>query len=523
MKIRRERVIFGKVPVKDLLLFLLVLNSYVLFPQEVEELPNVIIINADDVGYGDVGVYGARHIQTPNLDRLAEEGRVFTDFHSASAVCSPSRYALLTGEYPFRNQLTRPLFLKDSLVIDTAQTTIASIMKDAGYKTAVIGKWHLGFGKKSPVDWNEPLEPGPLELGFDYYFGVPVLNSHPPFVYVENHSVVDYDSEDPFEYGKHAETRWFPEKWKYDEIGGARKAHQPYDDRMVGTTLKNKAVDFIAENKNKKFFLYFAPTNIHHPFTPAPRFIGTSKAGRYGDYMHALDWMVGEIMASLENHMIKENTLIIFTSDNGGMLNFGGQDAYENGHKMNANLLGFKFDSWEGGHRVPFIARWPGKIPSGTESPQWLSNTDILSTLAAIAGQKIAPDQAADSYNMLSALIGEPKDPIRDHLLVHSSETENVAFRKGDWVYISGKGGGGFGPRKEDQSAFGGPEALLFAGQPNSEITEGKIRENAPPAQLYNLKEDISQSYNLYEEQPQIVREMEEALEEVMNSKQTRN
>ncbi|WP_300435554.1 arylsulfatase [Christiangramia sp.] len=494
-------------------------------PQQnnVEKSPNVIIINADDVGYGDVGVYGATLINTPNIDRLATEGRKFTDFHSASAVCSPSRYALLTGEYPFRNQLTRPLFLKDSLVIDTAQTTIASIMKDAGYKTAVIGKWHLGFGKKSPVNWNEPLKPGPLELGFDYYFGVPVLNSHPPFVYVENHEVVDFDPEDPFVYEKHAETRWFPEKWKYNDIGGAREAHQRYDDRMTGTTLKNKAVDFITGNKSRKFFLYFAPTNIHHPFTPAPRFIGISKAGRYGDYMHELDWMVGEIMAVLEREGIAENTLLIFTSDNGGMLNHGGQDAYGKGHKMNSNLLGFKFDSWEGGHRVPFIARWPGQIPAETKSSQLLGNTDILSTLAAIIGEKLAPGQAADSYNMLPALTGEPKDPIRDHLLVHSSETDNVAFRKGDWVYISGKGGGGFGPRKEDQSAFGGPEALLFAGQQNSDITEGEIRGNAPPAQLYNLKEDISQSYNLYEEQPQIIKEMKDSLEKIRSSGQTRN
>lgn len=523
MKIQAKNRSFQATVNKIFVLLLMGLNSYVSFPQEVGTLPNVIIINADDVGYGDVGVYGARHIQTPNIDQLAKEGKRFTDFHSASAVCSPSRYALLTGEYPFRNQLTRPLFLKDSLVIDTSQSTIASVMKDAGYKTAVIGKWHLGFGKKSPVDWNEPLEPGPLELGFDNYFGVPVLNSHPPFVYVENHRPVDYNPEDPFEYGKHAETRWFPEKWKYDDIGGARASHQKYDDRLVGTTLKNKAVEFIVKNKDRKFFLYFAPTNIHHPFTPAPRFIGTSEAGRYGDYMHELDWMVGEIMAVLKKEDIEKNTLVIFTSDNGGMLNHGGQYAYEQGHKINGNLLGFKFDSWEGGHRVPFITKWPGKISAQTESSQLFSNTDLLSTLVALIGSKLSPGQAADSYNMLPALIGEPKKPLRDHLLVHSSETENIALRKGDWVYISGQGGGGFGPRKEGQSAFGGPEALHFTGQQNSDIKGGKISDKAPPAQLYNLKEDFSQRCNLYEEQPQIIKEMEEELERILRSEQTRN
>jgi arylsulfatase A-like enzyme len=367
--------------------------------------PNVIIINTDDVGYGDVGVYGATKIRTPNIDRLAEEGRMFTDFHSASAVCSPSRYALLTGEYPVRRDFWHPIFLRAPLQVDTTAFTIGHLMQEAGYATAVIGKWHLGFGLETPVDWNAELKPGPLELGFDYYFGIPVLNSHPPFVYVENHRVVNLDPDDPFVYGERAETEEFPEKYDLNAIGGAAAAHQTYRDREVGTVLKDKAIEWIQENKADPFFLYFATPHIHHPFTPDNRFVGTSEAGRYGDYMHELDWMVGEILNLLDEEGLTDNTLIIFTSDNGGMINQGGQDAIRAGHRLNGDLLGFKFDAWEGGHRVPFIARWPGKIPAGTQSDQLAANVDFLATLAALTGRELRENEGPDSYNLLRPLL----------------------------------------------------------------------------------------------------------------------
>jgi arylsulfatase A len=502
---------------------LLVMSSFAISQENLPfEKPNVIIINADDVGYGDVGVYGAKLIKTPHIDKLAEQGKKFTDFHTASAVCSPSRYALLTGEYPFRKNFTRPMFLKEPLIIDTTQLTIANVMKGAGYKTGVIGKWHLGFGNEAPIDWNNPLKPGPLELGFDYYFGVPVLNSHPPFVYVENHNVVGYTNEDPFVYDRKAETRWFPEKWGYEDIGGAREAHQNYDDRMVGTTLKDKALEFISENRTEPFFLYFAPTNIHHPFTPAPRFIGSSKAGRYGDYMHELDWIVGEVMNTLEEQGLSENTLLIFTSDNGGMLNQGGQEAYKKGHKLNANLLGFKFDSWEGGHRVPFIIRWPAMVEPGANSDQMISNVDLLATMAALVNRELSGNQAPDSYNILPAILGNPEKPIREHLIANSSELENMALREANWVYISDQGGGGFGPKEEGKSAFGGPEALHFSNQENSDIENGEIRKEAPPAQLYNLENDISQRKNLYNEKPKKVKSMKNKLQEIKDGQHTR-
>jgi arylsulfatase A len=474
--------------------------------------PNVIIINTDDVGFGDVGAYGALQIRTPNIDRLAREGRRFTDFHSASAVCSPSRYALLTGEYPSRRGFWHPIFLRAPLMIDPSQMTIGRLMQEAGYATAVIGKWHLGFGAESPVDWNADLKPGPLELGFDYYFGIPVLNSHPPFVYVENHRVVGLTSEDPMVYGKRAETEEFPEKYDLDGIGGAVAAHRLYRDREVGTVLKDKSIQWIQENKEKPFFLYFATPHIHHPFTPDERFVGASEAGRYGDYMHELDWMVGEILAVLDEEGLMENTLVVFTSDNGGMINQGGQDAIRAGHRLNGDLLGFKFDAWEGGHRVPFIARWPGRIPAGTQSDQLLANVDFLATLAALVGRELKEGEGPDSYNMLPALTGSPEEPIRKHLVISPQSQTHLSIRKGKWMYIPAQGGGGFAATEVGSHTFGGPPALHFAGQVNSDIESGRIRPDAAPAQLYDLEADPRQTQNLYNRHPEVIEELQALL-----------
>lgn len=490
--------------------------------QEKGALPNVIIINADDLGYGDTGTYGATMVRTPNIDKLALKGKKFTDFHSVSAVCSPSRFALLTGEHPDRHDFSQPIFLRTPLVVDTAQTTIADVLKEAGYATGIVGKWHLGFQDEKPIDWNAALKPGPLELGFDYYFGVPILNSHAPFVYVENHNVVGYTPDDPFVSDTESETRWFPEKFDLKVIGGARAAHFLYDDRTVGTTLKDKAVEFIKDKKDEPFFLYFATTNIHHPFTPAPRFIGTSEAGRYGDFIHELDWIVGEIVKTLEEEGLTENTLLIFTSDNGGMLNQGGQDAYAAGHHQNGELLGFKFDSWEGGHRVPFIVKWPGKVPANTLSDALLSNLDLLATMAALTKRTLGKGEGIDSYNMLPALVGDPQEPIREELLISSSQLTNVGYRKGDWMYINTQGGGGFADKEVGAHSLGGAGAFPFTGQKNSDIANGEYKASAPPAQLYNLKQDPRQAENVYNEYPEVVVDMESSMEAIRTSEMSR-
>jgi len=483
--------------------------------------PNIIIINADDLGYGDLACYGATGVQTPNIDRLARQGRMFTDAHSASAVCTPSRYSLLCGEYPFRKGPAHAVFLKSPLVIDTLTFTVGQLMKEAGYATACIGKWHLGFGTENPTDWNRELKPGPLELGFDYFFGVPIVNSHPPFVYVEDHHVVGYDPNDPFIYGEKAQTKEYREKFGLGDIGGAKAAHALYKDEMVGTTLKKKAIEWIRTHEKEPFFLYYATTNIHHPFTPAPQFKGTSDCGMYGDFIHELDWIVGEVLSTLDELDITDNTLVIFTSDNGGMLNMGGQEAWKEGHQLNGDLLGFKFGAWEGGHRIPLIARWPGKIEAGTVSDQLISNVDFLATLAAIVNRKLEADEGRDSYNMLPAFTGEPSEPVRDQLVISPFDQDNIALRMGKWIYIGAQGGGGFWGTEIGSHILGGPAAHLLTQQVNSDIENGKLRDDAPPAQLYDLEADPTQKRNLYSEFPEVAEQMKTKLEEFIQAERT--
>ena len=486
--------------------------------------PNVVLIFADDVGYGDLGCYGATRLKTPNIDKLAREGKRFTDAHSASAVCTPSRYALLTGEYPLRANggkgVWGPAPITSGLIIDTEKLTIADVFKNKGYATAVLGKWHLGFGK-GVNNWQEPLRPGPQDLGFDYYFGVPVVNSAPPYVFVENDRIVGGDPSDPLVYlgrGQHEEatpiTEIPPEASQRtpNRFKGAVEAHKKYNDYTVGTVLARKAVDWITANKQKPFFLYLATTHIHHPFTPGKRFQGTSQADLYGDFIHELDWMVGEVTQCLKKQGLSENTLVIFTSDNGGMMNLGGRNAVKAGHLINGDLLGFKFGVWEGGHRVPFIARWPGKIEPGTESSQLICNVDMLATFMALTGQNPETLQGKDSVNVLPALLDNPKGSIRKKLLLAPRSERHLSIRKGKWMYIPARGSGGFKGSKPSQHAWGGPAAVALVGGVNSDFENGKFKKNAPPAQLYDLDADVNQTKNLYNEYPEVVREMEALL-----------
>ncbi|AWW32719.1 arylsulfatase [Echinicola strongylocentroti] len=478
--------------------------------------PNIILINADDLGYGDVGCYGATMVQTPNIDRLAREGRRFTDAHTASAVCSPSRYGLMTGQYPLRRNFWGPIpGVTEGLTIDKDSQTLASTLKKSGYATACVGKWHLGFGEEAP-NWNGELTPGPLELGFDYYFGIPTVNSGPPFVYVENHHVVGYDPQDPFVMKTEAATQKWPAKSGYNQIGGAQKAHLLYEDEKVGTTLKNKAVAWMESRAQKQddrpFFLYLATTNIHHPFTPAPQFKGTSQAGRYGGFIHELDWIVGEIVKTVEAMGEEENTLVIFTSDNGGMLNHGGQDAWKAGHRLNGDLLGFKFGAWEGGHRVPFIAKWPGKVPANSTSDHLLSQVDLLATFAAITNQPLNEEEEHDSIDQLAELTGEADTPQREMLVISPNSPEHLVIRKGDWVYIPAQDAGGFQGKKVGDHTLGGAAAFALTGQKNSDVSGHKIRTDAPKDQLYNLKEDLSQTENVVMENPAISNELRQLL-----------
>lgn len=483
---------------------------------ENETLPNIILINADDLGYGDLGCYGATMVQTPNIDQLAREGRRFTDAHTASAVCSPSRYGLLTGSYPLRRNFWGPIpGITEGLTIDTESPTIASILKKAGYAPACVGKWHLGFGEEAP-DWDGELKPGPLELGFDYYFGVPTVNSGPPFVYVENHTVVGYDPNDPFVLKTEAATQKWPAKHGTNQIGGAKKAHLLYEDEQVGTTLKDKAINWMKNAATRKqdqpFFLYLATTNIHHPFTPAPQFQGTSKAGRYGDFIHELDWIVGEVLRTVKELGEEENTLVVFTSDNGGMLNHGGQDAWKAGHRLNGDLLGFKFGAWEGGHRVPFIAKWPGNIPAASQSDRLISQVDLLATFASIVHQPLAKDKAHDSIDQLAELTGQAESPQREVLVISPNSPAHLVIRKGKWVYIPGQDAGGFQGKKVGDHTLGGAAAFALTEQKNSDVADHKIREDAPTEQLYDLEKDPGQAENVVLKNLQVKQELQQIL-----------
>lgn len=478
--------------------------------------PNIILINADDLGYGDLSCYGATKVNTPNIDALARQGRSFTDAHAASAVCSPSRYGLLTGRYPVRRNIWGPLWTQTPLSIDPNRQTLASLLKDSGYSTAVIGKWHLGFGEEKP-DWNGELKPGPLELGFDYYFGMPIVNCAPPYVYVENHHVVGLDPADPFVEGVESVTQKLPDKGGYEALGGAKRAHELFRDEMVGTTFKEKAVNWIKENgqcSDKPFFLYLATTNIHHPFTPAPQFLGTSQCGLYGDFIHELDWMVGEVVKAVEEVGQTDNTLIIFTSDNGGMLNRCGQYAWCAGHKLNGDLLGFKFGAWEGGHRIPFIAKWPGRIPEGTSTDHLFSQVDLMATFAEIAGATIKDGHGEDSVSQLETLTGAPEEPIRDELVISPNSPEHLVARKGKWVYIPAQDEGGFKQKNIGDHCFGGAAVFQLTNQVNSDFdSNGRIKEGAPPAQLYDLETDPYQATNVYSDHPEIVAELDALVE----------
>lgn len=488
-----------------------------------EEQPNIVLIFVDDLGYGDLGCYGATKVKTPNIDKLAADGKRFTDAHSASAVCTPSRYGLLTGEYPMRGNIWGPCSPLSKLLIDTEKLTVADVLKNAGYETSCFGKWHLGFGDKSN-DYTKPLRPGPQDLGFDYYFGVPVVNSAPPYVYVENDQIVGATPDDPIKFeGKKAKNvtaltpltevhgnrvpNWF---------SGAKQAHQLYNDFNLGTQLTERATKWISERGDHPFFVYLSTTNIHHPFTPAEQFQGTSEAGWYGDFIHELDWMVGEVVKALEEKGVADNTLVIFTSDNGGMINHGGQAASKLGHQINGELLGFKFGVWEGGHRVPFIAKWPAKIKAGTTSNQLISGIDLLASFTALTGQDVDALPDLDSINVLPALIENPDKSIRTELLLHAKSKSHLSLRKGKWVYIPKQGSGGFkgGPGKH---GAGGPSMVTFVGGTNSDIEKGKIKKGAPPAQLYDLDADPGQTKNLYREHPEVVEEMRQALNQYLN------
>lgn len=354
-----------------------------------ESRPNIVYILADDLGWGDLGCYNRESaVPTPNADRLAAQGIRFTDMHSPSAVCTPTRYGVLTGRYCWRTSLKKGVLWGYSPnLIETGRMTVASLLKAQGYYTAGVGKWHLGLGTAEKVDYTKPLRPGPLDHGFDYYFGIPASLDMDPYLYFENDRTVEQPT-------AHTEGRNEPRGvfWRPGPIAPGLKIDQ------VLPTLTQKAVSVLRERAAKPgqpFFLYFPLTAPHTPWVPNDEFRGRSKAGDYGDFTAQVDAALGEVMRTLEETGLAHSTLIVFTSDNGA--HWTPEDKEKFTHRANAGWRGMKADIWEAGHRVPFVARWPGKIRPGAVAEELGCLTDLLATVAEITGQKLPDDAGEDS------------------------------------------------------------------------------------------------------------------------------
>ena len=407
--------------------------------------PNIVLIYADDIGYGDLSCYGATKVKTPNCDRLAAGGIRFTDGHSVASVCTPSRYSLMTGEYALRKKGTGIASGLQGLLIDPDRTTLPSMLQKAGYRTGVVGKWHLGLGT-TPTNYNEAIKPGPREVGFDYAWILPATGDRVPCVWVENDRVVNLDPKDPIKLD-YAVKRGDKESFVggVPRIGGQTggKAALWKDDEM-SFVIAEKSCAFIEKSKDKPFFLFMATHNIHVPRVPNPKFKGKSDCGVRGDAIVEFDWMVGQVLDKLDKLGLAENTLVVLTSDNGGVNDDNGPDKVHgigdpdatNGHKPNGALRGTKGTVFEGGTRVPFVVRWPAKVKPGT-SDALMSQMDLLASFAALTGQAIPKGQAPDSENHLDALLGAKKTG-REFLVEQSNGGAPFGFRHGTWKLVPG-------------------------------------------------------------------------------------
>jgi len=457
--------------------------------------PNIIVIYADDLGYGDLGCYGAKAVATPNVDSLAAGGIRFTSAYATASTCTPSRYSLLTGQYAFRNREAVILPGNAPLIISPATPTIASLLKSRGYATGLVGKWHLGLGSPTtPLDWNGLIAPGPHELGFDYSFHMAATGDRVPAVFIENGRVVNLDPADPLEVSykgpigneptglSHPELLKFPADEQHAKtivggisrigyMAGGTAAH--WDDATMPDTFLAHALQFIKSHRGEPFFLYYATHEVHVPRWPHPRFRGATKLGVRGDAIVQMDWSVGQIVAALRDLGLTEKTLIVFSSDNGPVLNDGYTDqaAELNGsHRPAGPWRGGKYSAWEGGTRMPFIVSWPGTVKPGL-SAALVSQVDLLASLAALTGATVPSGQATDSQNRLAVLLGRTGTG-RDHVIEQGVHIE--AVRQGDWKYLP-------------------------PGRVRSRDLDGKVRQDVIPAggALFFLPEDPAEEHNL--------------------------
>ena len=477
------------------------------------EKPNVVIIYGDDVGYSDVGVYGSKLIPTPNIDKLASQGLMFTDGHCSAATCTPSRFSMLTGIHGFRHGV-RVLAPNAPMKIKPDMFTLPQLFKNAGYQTAVIGKWHLGIGDgTTPVDWNADVKPGPLEVGFDYSFLLPSTNDRVPCVYVEDHRVVGLSESDPLFVGKKpdgVECTEYPDGKKNPEtmtyyksshghntsvINGIGRIGRQYggksalwNDETMADEFVNQAKKYIgSRDKNQPFFLYFSSQDIHVPRAPHPRFKGKSELDYRGDAMVQLDWSTGQILAALEEYGLTDNTLVIFSSDNGPVYDDGYEDGttvltstkeVDRGHDASGPYRGGKYQIYEGGTRVPFIVKWPGHVQPGTSSNAMVNQIDFIASFADLLGIELEKEHAIDSRNIMPALLG--KTDVGQSYMIE--EARGLALRNGPWKFVQGKKG--------------------------------------EPGELFNLESDVSEQHDLANENQKVLKEMAAWLKKLTAAKQ---
>jgi arylsulfatase A-like enzyme len=462
--------------------------------------PNVVLILADDLGYGDVSCFNpASRIQTDHVDALARHGMRFTDAHSGSSVCTPTRYGILTGRYAWRTRLKKGVLNGYSEpLLEPGTTTVADLLRARGYATACAGKWHLGLGWPTRegaagpasgrnVDFTRPLTDGPHTHGFDDSFVLPASLDMPPYVYVNNGKVTD------------PTTRQLPDS-PHPAFYRGGAASGSFDHGTTLLEITHHATAWLDARKGdqggRPFFLYVALTSPHTPHVPRPEFRGKSGAGHYGDFVLETDWAVGRITDALERNKLADDTLIIFTSDNGAHARpLRLEETY--GHSPNGPLRGQKSDAWDGGHRVPFVARWPGHVPAGSACDRTVSLVDLFATCADLAGAPLPPDAAEDSFTLLPLLLARPDAPPRPAVITHSNDGVFAVHQEG-WKLILARGSGGWS------------------------LPEANVPPDAPPIQLYNTHDDPGERTNVADKQPDAVARLKKTLELLQQSGRTR-
>ena len=480
------------------------------------ERPNIVLIYADDIGYGDLSCYGATAVKTPNLDRLAKAGVRFTDAHSSSATCTPSRYSMLTGEYAWRKKGTGVLPGDARLIIEPGRFTLPEMLKKAGYRTGVVGKWHLGLGNGN-IDWNGEIKPGPLEIGFDSAFLLPATGDRVPCVYVEDHRVVGLDPADPIRVDYQKPIGNEPTGMKNPELLKVHPSHGHdmaivngvsrigymtggtkalWVDEDMADVLTGKATSFIEKHKVGPFFLFFATHDIHVPRVPHQRFAGKTPMGPRGDAIAELDWSVGQVLDKLKALGLEKNTIVMFSSDNGPVVDDGYKDqAVEKlgGHKPAGPLRGGKYSNFEGGTRVPLLLRWPGKVKPGV-SGAVVGQQDLLASLARLTGVTVPEAAGPDSVDVLDALLGKDQKG-RAHIVEHARA---LSYREGDWKVIEPSPGQKVNPNT------------------NTELG------NAAGAQLYNVAADRGETRDVAAENGERVKELLAKLARIRESGRSR-